>query len=81
MENDLNLLENGRRPQSFGKWKTTSIISQNGRRPQYLGNERQPALFVKMEDDLNFFKNGRRPQSFGKWKTTSINWKIKKRSN
>ena len=25
MEDDLNFFKNGRRPQSFGKWKTTSI--------------------------------------------------------
>jgi hypothetical protein len=54
MEDDLNILENERRPQFLGKmeddlnfwakWKTTSIFGQNGRRPQFLG---------KMEDDIN----------------------------
>jgi hypothetical protein len=28
MEDDLNFLENGRRPQLFGKWKTISIFQQ-----------------------------------------------------
>jgi hypothetical protein len=64
MEDDLNFLENGRRPTFFLKWKTTSSISQIGRQPQYLGNKRQPALFVKMEDDLNFKVNGRRPNLY-----------------
>ena len=76
MEDDLNFLENGRRPTFFLKWKTTSSISQIGRQPQYLGNKRQPALFVKMEDDLNFKVNGRRPQFVGKWKTTSFCWQL-----
>ena len=26
MEDDLNMLENGRRPKYFGKWKATSIF-------------------------------------------------------
>ena len=62
MEDDLKILENGRRPQFLGemeddlncwaKWKTTSIFGKNGRRPQLLG---------KIEDDLNFL---------AKWKTT-----------
>jgi hypothetical protein len=26
MEDNLNFLENGRQPQFFGKWKTTSIL-------------------------------------------------------
>ena len=28
MEDDNNLFQNGRRPQYFGKWKTTSISWQ-----------------------------------------------------
>ena len=43
MEDDLNILENGRQPQFFSKWKTTSIFLklednlncfENGRHPQ-----------------------------------------------
>ena len=37
MEDDLNIFENGRRPQYLG----------NGRRPQFLGNGRQPQFFEK----------------------------------
>ena len=49
MEEDLKLFENGRRPQSFWKWKkTTSKMFENGRRPQ---------IFLKMEDDLKYSKN------------------------
>jgi hypothetical protein len=44
LEDDLNSWANGRRPQFFGKWKTTSILWQNGRQPQF---------FAKMEDNLN----------------------------
>ena len=42
MEDDLNIFENGRRPQLFSKWKTTYIYFENGRRPQFFENERQP---------------------------------------
>ena len=47
MEDDLNIVANGRRPQYFHKWKTASIILkmeddlnylENGRRPQVLVN-------------------------------------------
>ena len=72
MEDDLNYLENGRRPQFFGKWKTTSIFLENGiqpqfrtqigRRPQLFGKWKTTSIFWKMEDDLNSLENGRRPQ-------------------
>jgi hypothetical protein len=57
MEDNLNFVPDGRRPQYFGKWKTTSTfwrieddlnILVNGRRPQYFG---------KMEKDLNVLAN------------------------
>jgi hypothetical protein len=63
MEDDLSFLENGRRPQFFFKWKTTSILLkmeddlnsfENGRRPQFIDNRRR----------LTFFVNGRRPYFF-----------------
>jgi hypothetical protein len=47
MEDNLNILANGRQPQYFGKYKTTSkfwqmeddqIILENGRRLQNLAN-------------------------------------------
>jgi hypothetical protein len=49
MEDDLNILANGRQPQHFGKWKMTSIFWQmednlnilaNGRKPQYFGKRK-----------------------------------------
>ena len=58
MEDDLNILENGRRPQYF----------LNGRRPQYFWKWKTTSIFLKleadlnifkMEDDLNIFENGR----------------------
>ena len=55
MEDDLNIFENGRRPQYFWKWKTTSIFL-NGRRPQYFLTWKTTSIFLKMEDDLNHFK-------------------------
>jgi hypothetical protein len=39
MEDDLNLLETGRQPQSFGKWKTTTILRKWGQ-PQSFENGR-----------------------------------------
>jgi hypothetical protein len=51
MEDDLNILANGRQPQYFGKWKTTTIF----------GNWKTTAIFCQMEDDLNILEIGRRP--------------------
>jgi hypothetical protein len=70
MEDDLNFLENGRRPQLFGKWKTTSTSWKM----------EDDHNFFLMEDDLivlengrrpQLFMNGRRPKLFCKWKATS----------
>jgi hypothetical protein len=36
MEDDLYFSGNGRQPQIFRKWKTTSIFSGNGRWPNFL---------------------------------------------
>ena len=66
MEDDLNYLENGLRPQFFGKWKTNSISRK----------WKAISILWQMEDNLNSLENGRRPQLFGKWKTTSIIWKM-----
>jgi hypothetical protein len=60
MEDDLNFVPNGRRPQYFGKWKTTSIFRQMEDDP----------IFWEMEDNLNILADGRWLQYFGKWKTT-----------
>ena len=63
LEDDLNFLANGRRPQFL----------ENGRRPQFLGKWKTTSAFWKLEDDLIFFGkmeddllflggNGRQPQ-------------------
>ena len=73
MEDNLNIIENGRQPQYFWKWKTTSIflkmeddlnIFDNGIRPQYI-----------MEEDLNISENGRWPYFL---KDDIISWKPQK---
>jgi hypothetical protein len=60
-DDDLNIFENGKRPQFFEK----------GRRLIFFLNERQPQkknlkqskvktiIILKMEDDLNFYEKGR----------------------
>jgi hypothetical protein len=48
MEDDLNIFENGRRPQSFFKWKTTSIL---------LKMEEDLILFVNGRIKINYRKN------------------------
>ena len=53
LEEDLNILVNGRRPQFLAKWKTTSILGGNGRRPQFLGKWKTTPFFWQMEDDRN----------------------------
>jgi hypothetical protein len=54
MEDDLNILANGRRPQYLGKLKTSSviwkmkndlIILENGRQPQYFGKMKMTSMF------------------------------------
>ena len=72
LEDDLNFLANGRRPQYFGKWKLTSIFWQmedtyifGGKMEDDLNsleNGRRPQFINKIEDNLNFKENGRRPQ-------------------
>ena len=52
MEDDFNILANGRRSQYFGKWKTTSIILQM----------EDDIDFLKLEDTLNFYSIGKQPK-------------------
>jgi hypothetical protein len=70
MEDDLNSFAKGRRPQYFGKWKTTSIFWQmednlniltNGRRTKYFGKWKTTSICWLTEDDLDILENGRRP--------------------
>ena len=64
LEDNLNFLVNGRRPQFFGKWKTTSIFLYIEDELKFLANGRQLHLFV----------NGRQLQTFntGNTKTKTI---------
>ena len=63
LEDDLNFLANGRRPQFL----------ENGRRPQFFGKWKTTSTFWKMEDDLNVLGNMEDDFNFiNKWKTTSI---------
>ena len=63
MEDDLNIFEKGRRPQFFGKRKTTTIflkmkstlIKDNATKTIKSKNNN----ILKMEDDLNNFVIGR----------------------
>jgi hypothetical protein len=49
MEDDLNILANGRQPQYFGKWNTTSIFWQIEENLNLLANGR----------NINLLANGR----------------------
>ena len=61
MEDDINFLENGRRPQFLviGRWPQ---LFSNGIRTQHSWKVKTTTIFVQMKDDLNIFVNGRRPQ-------------------
>jgi hypothetical protein len=58
MKDDLNILENGRRPTFFHKWKTTSIFWQMEDDLSVFPNGRHLILFWKMKDDLKYLENG-----------------------
>jgi hypothetical protein len=47
MEDDLNILANGRRPHFF---------LSNGRQPQYIYKWKTTSIFWQMEDDFNISK-------------------------
>jgi hypothetical protein len=65
MEDDLNFLINGRRPQffnkmeddliSFSKMETTSIVNKMEDNLNCLQNGRRHQFLGRMEDDLSFF--------------------------
>ena len=55
MEDDLNFISNGRQPQFFFKWKTTSIFF-------WL---KTTSISFQMEDDLNFFFKWKTTSIFG----------------
>ena len=66
MEDNLNFLENGRRPQILNKCRQPNFLENgrqlhnlaNKRRPQYLNKWKTTSIFSKMEDDLDIFPNG-----------------------
>ena len=45
MEDDLHFFENGRRPQFFGQWKTTSTFLKMKDELNVFENGRQPKFF------------------------------------
>jgi hypothetical protein len=53
MEDDLNILENVRRPEYFSQMKDDINILANERRPQYFGKWRTTSIFWRMEDNLD----------------------------
>ena len=61
MEDDLNILQNGRQPQFSTKWKRTSIFYKMEDDLISFKIGIRPFFFIKMEDELNFLT---------KWKTT-----------
>ena len=71
MEDDLNILANGRRHPYLGKWKTTSTFLSIEDDLNFYKWKTTSVCFVN-ERRPQFLFNGRRPQLFYKWKTTSI---------
>ena len=55
MEDDLNFLKTERRPQIFGKWKTTSIRWQM-KDSLFLGKWNTPSMSFLMEDGHTLFQ-------------------------
>ena len=70
MEDNLNFFLNGRRPQIFEKWKTTSNFGK-WKTISNLKKWKTTSNLKKMEDYLEFFKSGKNKKN-SKWKTTSI---------
>ena len=73
MEDNLNFLENRRRPQFEIKWKTTSISQHLSVHVDQviciIGPKLEDNLnYFEMENDLKFQGNRRRPQFEIKWK-------------
>jgi hypothetical protein len=62
VEDNLNIFENGRRPQFFWKRKTT--LFKKNKTTSFKKIEPKAIIFLKMEDDPNCFEKGRRPHCF-----------------
>ena len=56
MEDDLNFLENGSRPSSFGKMEDNLNFKVTGRRPQFVGKWKTTSICWQLEDDLHFWQ-------------------------
>jgi hypothetical protein len=56
--------KNGRQPQCFQKWKTTSIVSKMEDDINYFQKWKTTPIFSKIEEYLNLFEKGRQPQLF-----------------
>ena len=56
MEEDHNILANGRQHQYFGIWKMTSIFWKLEQKPQYFGKQKTTSILWQMEDDINVLK-------------------------
>ena len=65
------MIINGRRPQYFGKWKTTSISWQMEDNFNIFSIE-DDLIFFEMEDDLSLFCKRKTTSIYVQWKTTSI---------
>ena len=68
---------NGRRPQYFGKWKKTLIFLQMEYDLNILAKGEMTSIFLQMEYDLNILANERQPQNVDKSKATSKCGRIK----
>jgi hypothetical protein len=75
MEDFLNILGNGRRPEYFSQWKTTSFFGRwktttiNWK----LKNDQLEKIIWQMEENLNIFSLGRPHQFLFKWNVTNCN--------
>ena len=56
MEDNLNILANGRRPKYFGKMEDDLNIVRNKRLPQYFDKWKATPIFCQIEDKINFWK-------------------------
>jgi hypothetical protein len=63
LEDDLNFLENGRRPQLFGKMEEDLNVKENVRRPQFKCKWETTLILRSVENDINIL-------IIFKWKTT-----------
>ena len=73
MEDNLTFFVNGRQPQLFCTWKTTSIFCEKKNTSPFFVNGKQPQLFCKGRRRFHFRKL-KTTSTFCEWKTTSTFW-------